>query len=252
MQTIKENKLTYKFVELCFNDIHEIQLYTPCYINEKNKHIYTIPIPCENLKICNNIELKNIFDFNALTNKSGIYWIVSNAPINHCFNSGVRCPNKNTEDMRIIYNGSAINIRKRIKEHLLRSDEKCGSGSQSGISIDILLDTMDNDKISHIKCLWGNKKKIPKICKNNEIINIIDKDELTEILYLTKKEKNYIKKTKTIYFKNGINILSNKHKKYSWIVYFLEINNHNIRDYIEIEWRKKYGVPILCSYTSGR
>lgn len=55
-----------------------------------------------------------------------------------------------------------------------------------------------------------------------------------------------------IYFKNGINVLSNKHKKYNWQIYFLEIENHNIRDYIEIEWRKKNGVPILCSYMSGR
>ena len=43
MQTIKENKLTYKFVELCFNDIHEIQLYTPCYIDEKTNIFIQYP-----------------------------------------------------------------------------------------------------------------------------------------------------------------------------------------------------------------
>lgn len=60
-----------------------------------------------------------------------------------------------------------------------------------------------------------------------------------------------IKNKDVIYFKNGINIFDNKHINYNWIVYYLEIDNHNIRDYIEIEWRKKYGVPQLCSYTSG-
>jgi len=79
-----------------------------------------------------------------------------------------------------------------------------------------------------------------------------NKEDILNDIFFSKEEKKIIKKNNTIYFKNGINIFSEKHKNYKWTVYYLEIDNHNIRDYIEIEWRKKYGVPQLCSYSIGR
>jgi hypothetical protein len=75
---------------------------------------------------------------------------MTNEPINHFLNAGVKCPEKNNTDMRIIYNGSIDNIRGRLTEHLLRSNEKGGSVTQSGISIDILLNNIEiEQKISH-------------------------------------------------------------------------------------------------------
>ena len=244
----------YKFMEMNFsNNSSIISTLKPCYIDDEKKIIYVIPTPCENLKICKNIQINNESDFNTIPNKSGLYWIMTNEPINHCLNSGINCPNKNNANMRIIYNGSTDNLRGRLKEHLLRSDVKGGSGTQSGISIDILLNNLEEEqKISHIKCLWGEKKKTPKFFKDEKIIKLSDKDDLITNMYLNEQEKEYIENNDIIYFKNGINVLSEKHKKYKWQIYFLEIENHNMRDYIEIEWRKKNGVPILCSYTSGR
>ena len=250
----KLNLTEYKIMEMNFsNNASSISTLKPCYIDDDKKLIYIVPIPCEKLKICKSIDIHNENDFNTIPNKSGLYWIMTNEPINHCLNSGIKCPEKNNTGMKIIYNGSTDNLKGRIKEHLLRSDEKGGTGTQSGISIDILLNNIEiEQKISHIKCLWGEKKKTPKIIKDGKIKKINVKEELIENMYLTEEEKIYIENNKIIYFKNGINVMSDKHKKYNWQIYFLEIENHNIRDYIEIEWRKKNGVPVLCSYTSGR
>lgn len=243
----------YKIMEMNFsNNISILSTLKPCYIEEDNKIIYTITIPCEKLKICKSIEVHSDIDFNTIPNVSGLYWIMTNEPIIHCLNSGLNCPYINNANMRIIYNGTTDNLRARLKDHLLRSDDKGGSGTQSGISIDVLLNKLEYNKISHIKCLWGEKKKTPKILKDEKFVKLTNKEELISQMYLTEHEKEYIKNNDTIYFKNGINVLSDKHKKYKWHIYFLEIENHNIRDYIEIEWRKKNGVPILCSYTSGR
>jgi hypothetical protein len=247
------NLIEYKFKELSFNNDEILfEELKPCYIDNNNKIIYSIQIPCNKLFICKKILIKNETDINKLSNKSGLYWIVSNEPINHCFNSGNKIPENINNENKIIYNGTTCNIKTRIKEHILRNDEKGGNGTQSGISIDIIDDCFINKKVSHIKCLYGKNKKIPKYLKDNEVKKINNKSDIINNIYFSNNEKEIIKKNDIIYFKNGINIFSNKHKNYNWIIYYLEIDNHNIRDYIEIEWRKKYGIPILCSYSIGR
>ena len=249
--TIDDNEIDldkYKLINISFNESSEfISKLKPCYIDTNNKIIYSISIPCERLLICKKICIENQDNFDLIPNKSGLYWITTNEPINHCLNSGLKCPNNIDNDYKIIYNGSTGDIRSRIKEHLFRSDDKGGSGTQSGISIDILHNIDDNKKISHIKCLWGENKKTPKYFKDVKITKMDNKEDILNDIFFSKEEKKIIKKNNTIYFKNGINIFSEKHKNYKWTVYYLEIDNHNIRDYIEIEWRKKYGVPQLCS-----
>lgn len=254
---VDENEINlneYKLKNISFDDSSEfISKLKPCYIDTNNKIIYSISLPCEKLLICKKIVIKKSDDFDLISNKPGLYWITTNEQINHCLNSGLNCLTNINDDSKIIYNGSSGDIRSRIKEHLYRSDEKGGEGTQSGISIDILNKNFENNKkISHVKCLWGENKKTPKYFKDGKIKKINDKNDIINEIYFSKEEKNIIKKNNVIYFKNGINIFSEKHKKYNWTIYYLEIDNHNIRDYIEIEWRKKYGIPQLCSYTSGR
>lgn len=254
---VDENEINlneYKLKNISFDSSSElISKLKPCYIDTDNKIIYSISLPCEKLLICKNIVIKKSSDFDLISNKPGLYWITTNEPINHCLNSGLNCLTIINNDNKIIYNGSSGDIRSRIKEHLYRSDEKGGEGTQSGISIDILKKNLDdNKKISHIKCLWGENKKTPKYFKDEKIKKINNKDDIINDIYFSKEEINIIKNKDVIYFKNGINIFDNKHINHNWVVYYLEIDNHNIRDYIEIEWRKKYGVPQLCSYTSGR
>jgi hypothetical protein len=254
---VDENEINlneYKLKNICFNGSSElISKLKPCYIDTDEKIIHLISLPCEKLLICKKILIEKLSDFDLITNKPGLYWITTNEPINHCLNSGVNCLKNINNDTKIIYNGSSCNIRSRIKEHLYRSDEKCGEGTQSGISIDILNKNFDdNKKISHIKCLWDKNKKTPKYFKEGKIKKINNKNDIINDIYFSKEEINIIKNKNVIYFKNGINIFDDKHKNFNWIVYYLEIDNHNIRDYIEIEWRKKYGIPQLCSYISGR
>lgn len=243
----------YKLKNITFNEPIDFNKLKPCYIDDNNKIIYSISIPCEKLLMCKKLLIENQDGFDLIPNKSGLYWITTNEPINHCLNSGSKCPNDMENDYKIIYNGSAGDIRSRIKNHLYRSDEKGGSGTQSGISIDIISNNLrDNKKISHIKCLWGENKKTPKYFKDGKITTIKNKEDIINNIFFSKKEKKIIEMNNTIYFKNGVNVFSEKHRNYKWIVYYLEIDNHNIRDYIEIEWRLKYGVPLLCSYISGR
>lgn len=81
---------------------------------------------------------------------------------------------------------------------------------------------------------------------------IENKEEIKENLFISDAEKEFIEKHDEIYFKNGINITDEKHKKQIWIFAFIPISNNILRNHIEIEWRAKNGIPILCSYTSGR
>jgi hypothetical protein len=241
--------------DILFEDDDEklINKLKPCYIDNINKIIYNIIIPNDKLLQCKKIELKNINDFDLIPNNAGLYWISTNEPINHCFNSGIRFPSKINDNINIIYNGSCENIKLRIKEHLLRKNINGSSGSQSGISIDIIdFDNFDNNSVSHIKSLWNKNKKIPKYILNENIHKIINKEDIINNIYFSDKEKEFIINNDVIYFKNGIDLFSSKHINYNYYIHYLTINNHNIRDYIEIEWRKNYGTPILCSYVSGR
>jgi hypothetical protein len=250
---IENNFKDYKSEFITFNNNLNIDLnLEPCYIDKKNKIIYSISIPCDKLLICKKILISEEKHFNLIPNKPGLYWITTNEPYNHCLNSGKNCPKKIDKDYNIIYNGSSCNIRSRIKEHLNRTDEKGGSGSQSGISVDILYNIDETKKVSHIKCLWGEKKKKPKYFINDYCDKISDKIDILNHIYFSKEEYDFINKNKIIYLKNGINIFSNKHKNYNYIIYYLEIDDNNIRNYIEIEWRNRFGIPQLCSYNAGR
>jgi len=235
------------------DELNECQ---PCYLNEKTNTLYKIKVPNLQLDNIDNIweaNSDNLKEFDLIPKDPGCYWILTDAPIKHCLNSAENLINNNDTSLKIIYNGVSSNLRERSKEHLFRTDEKGKGGSMSGISVDIIID--NNNIKNHIKLLYSDEKKLklPKICINNTFTCIKEKNNICDTLYLSEEEKEYINNTDiNIYFKNGIDIRQDKHKKYKWLFVYMIIKNHSIRDYIEITWRKRYGIPILCSYSQGR
>lgn len=203
-----------------------------------------LSIPDDNLNNVNKVELINIKNFDLIPPLPGVYWITTNAPISHKFNSQ-RSPKLLSNGHNIIYNGISSNLNGRMREHLLRS-EICG---RSGISVDLF---MLNGEYSHSKValhLPPKGKKVPTINSSR-----IKSKDVALNLFLSKEEQEFIVgfTGNTIWFLNGIDIYSEKHKHYEWNVFFISNIGERYRDVIEKEWRVKYGTPQLCSYISGR
>lgn len=136
------------------------------------------------------------------------------------------------------------NIRWRVRNHLFSSP---GEG-WSGISVDILLDYA----VSHRKKAMSTQPRAKTAYVNRE--RVTNKVALLQ-LNLTEAERNYIQNTASnvFYFRNGINISEEKHLDYEFRVYFIVgLSSATYMDFIEKEWRRKYGLPKLCSYSSGR
>lgn len=226
----------------------------PCFLDKRTNNMYIIEVPDAKLTGVSSIRIKSRIDIEKIPKKiQGVYWIATNEPITHCLNKGVNTPNKLNEDknFQIVYSGSSCDLRDRAKQHLLRTNGVYGT--MSGISVDILQQT-PTSKSSHAKCLWSSikNKKLPKLLNLNKYVKPLSKNDVVNIMYLSSEEKSYITNTNEIFFKNGIHVEDEKHRPYEWIFYYVPIMNHSIRDFIEIEWRKLYGVPILCSYSEGR
>lgn len=198
--------------------------------------------PSFDLKNVPYVNIKKASDLENIPNKGGCYWIWTNEKIVHTLHT--RELPKKFDGGEIIYNGIAKdNIQGRIKNHLFSDPQ----ASWSGISVDILKNTAK----SHRKKAMS-KRRSEKIAyhKNQKIC---DKNQLLR-LSLSKEERAYVKKTNTsvFYFRNGINIEEDKHKKNKFRVYFIvEIESAGFLAFIEKTWRDK-GLPRLCSYISGR
>lgn len=230
--------------------ISHISKCIPCFYDETRNTVIKIQIPDASLHGLPSVRIESEENVVNIPNVEGNYWILTDEPVNHCLHSGKSCPTKLDNGLTVVYNGVSSCLRDRSKEHLLREDSKGGFGAQSGISLDILKD--DPSGKSHAKCMWAPKKKLPKVLIGGTYKKPSSKNEVIGYLNLSEEEKEYANSTDELYFKNGINVMDAKHKPYQWIFVFAAIPEHSIRDFVENEWRKMNGVPVLCSYTSGR
>ena len=210
-----------------------------------------LKVPNKYLGKVDFIKPKREEDFDKIPAMGGCYWIWTNEPVNHRFHKN-KIPDK-VKGGEIIYNGIAKdNVRDRVKHHLL-GEQKAG---WSGISLDIYCDKSR----SHRKKVLSQSGKVPYVdCIINDRGNHyectpIREKKLIFKLYLSKEGKKFIKNSnsQTYYFRNGINVFDEKHKCFSFKVYFITGLEPLFLEYIEKRWRDEFGLPKLCSYSSGR
>ena len=254
--------LSFKMFNNIVNDDHEERVsiingghisseFEMCFYDVKLNKLMTINIPDDKLRGTSFLKIYNEEQLKYIPTKAGNYWIVTNEPINHCFNSSTSVPTNDDFGHMVVYNGVSSNLRSRMKEHLLREEKLSIPGTQSGISVDILT---THTQGSHVKYLLSEEqtKKVPKIIVNNKKTKIISKQDILSNIYLTEDEEEFIKSNSNVLYRNGINITEKKHTRFNWYFFYTENENHSIRDYIETKWRERYGVPHLCSYSVGR
>lgn len=187
---------------------------------------------------------KEQLDLNSIPSGGGCYWIWTDEPILHTLHKN-KTP-KPFNGGEIIYNGIAKDdVRGRIKNHIFGEQD----AGWSAISIDIYF----GKTTSHRKKALSDAGKVPFIFSNSLYHPIRTKNDLLRI-HLSNKEKEFVRnrKNETIYFRNGINITEPKHKKYTFKIYYITELTTLYLEFIEKKWREDYGLPKLCSYSSGR
>ena len=82
---------------------------------------------------------------------------------------------------------------------------------------------------------------------------IKSKTDLLKI-HLSDTEKEELEKAigEKFYFRNGIDITEQKHTSFEFRVYYITGLSSLYLDFIEKKWREDFGLPKLCSYSSGR
>jgi hypothetical protein len=174
----------------------------------------------------------------------GCYWLWTDEPVLHRLHKN-RLPER-FDNGEIVYNGIAKdNVRLRIRHHLVGEQE----AGWSGISIDIY----PGEARSHKKKACSAKGKVPYL--DHDRLPPIRSKELLLKLNLSDQERHFIKSSRQeiFYFRNGIDIREQKHLPSSFRAYYIITQPETLYlDFIEKKWRKQYGLPKLCSYTSGR
>lgn len=201
--------------------------------------IKDVEIPNEILAKVDSQLIKSTADINHIPSGGGCYWIWTNESVKHSLHKH-KTP-KPFNEGEIIYNGIAKDdVKGRVFHHLFGFED----AGWSGISLDIYT----NKSVSHRKKACSPTGKVPYI-KDQAIRN---KNQLLK-LNLSNNEESYIDKHEdnVFYFRNGINITDSKHNQYNFIVYYITGLTSLYLEHIEKEWRK-FGLPRLCSYSSGR
>ena len=205
-----------------------------------------IKIPNKSLYEVDSVILKKESDFDRIPDIGGCYWIWTNERVNHRFHKH-KIPDR-IKAGEVIYNGIAKdNVRIRVKRHLLGKPE----AGWSGISLDIY----HGKSRSHRKKVFSTNKKVkvPYVSIGGKL-QPIRKRNLVFELNLSRDERNFVQKRRlsTYFFRNGINIFDRKHRNFTFKIYFIAGVEPLYLEYIEKRWRERFGLPKLCSYSSGR
>ena len=237
-------------VPLC--DINEhLEECVPMYMNKTNGKLIEVQVPNASLEDISQVTMHAIADVQKVPKAPGNYWILTNEPVHHCLNAGTNTCKPLSNGLRVVYNGVSASLQQRAVQHLFSEEAKGGSGKLSGVSVDILQKV--HEATSHVKVAWSTKKvKVPKLVSLATCKHPTSLEELLNALHITNEEKIYAANKTVLYFKNGIHVSDAKHKGFDWVFAYAPVSNHSIRDYVETEWRRRHGVPLLCSYKEGR
>ena len=219
----------------------------------------SLKIPNFKLQQVDSVILRRKKDIDKIPDGGGCYWIWSDEPVKHVLHKKDLPERFNGGE--VVYNGiSQDNVKGRIEHHLFGLPD----AGWSGISMDIYtkestshrkraMSLKSKDKVPYVFTKGANKDN-KKRGEEIEYLTPIRNKELLLTLTLSKGEKAYIKNTRyqKYFFRNGIDIAENKHKEYTFTVYYIVGLESLYLEYIEKKWRKIYGQPRLCSYVSGR
>lgn len=208
----------------------------------------------KNVKIPNGclkqVEYATRQEIVRIPQSGGCYWIWANEPVWHTLHKNATP--KPFSGGEVIYNGIAKDdVCGRVLNHLMGEID----AGWSGISLDIHF----GQTISHRKKAMSMEGKVPFIKYIDEsgvekYKPIRNREDLLK-LYLSKSERQAVLSRAHLdreYFRNGININDSKHKKFKFRVYYIIGLSSLYLEFIEKEWRVNYGLPKLCSYSSGR
>ncbi|MCF8261551.1 MAG: hypothetical protein K9J12_12310 [Melioribacteraceae bacterium] len=241
-----------------------MKMHNQHWINQEKKFlkaIKNVEIPNSKLEKVDYVEIKSQQDLNNIPDGGGCYWIWTNEPVIHTLHKN--SPPHELNSGQIIYNGIAKDdVKGRVFHHLFGFED----AGWSGISMDIY----KNNSQSHRKKAMSASGKVPYILENkiikrgNKKKNITKGDNVKVLspiktktqlltLNLSNDERDFINSTNhsKYYFRNGINIVENKHKNYSFKVFFITGLSSLYLEFIEKKWREN-GLPRLCSYSTGR
>ncbi len=203
-----------------------------------------VRIPDARLNEVDVVELSDVSEFDKIPEFGGCYWLWTSESIVHKLHRN-RLPER-FDNGEIIYNGIAKdNVRLRIKHHLLGEVD----AGWSGISVDIY----PGEARSHKKKACSATGKVPYL--DRAPFPPIRSKELLLGLNLSSQERDFINNSNqaTFYFRNGIDIREQKHDANSFRAYYIITQPETLYlDFIEKKWRRQYGLPKLCSYSSGR
>jgi hypothetical protein len=233
--------------------------YEPCILDAAKRVVYRVDVPDAHLS-CTKKAYAN--QLQSIPNVAGNYWICTNEPIDHCFNDGRNLPKASIAGMAVVYNGTSNKLRTRAAEHLLRRN----ISTKSGISVDLMYSPFPG---AFFKCAWSSfKKKVPKVremtyCDMNDFDYLYPESSFVDstsfrmtcdALHLSDEEEasamDHLGIFDALYFKNGIDVNDSKHRKYTWMFAYIEMDDAHIRSHVEVEWRRRHGTPALCSYSA--
>ena len=130
-----------------------------------------------------------------------------------------------------------------MKAHLYNTSEK--QTFNSAMSVDIFMKEVNS---THgIKSIVNGKGSFyidgKKIETKEDILSICD----------TNEEKEFVKNhdISELYFDNGINIFSEKHRHHEWKLYYIPGMKY-IPQIIERIWIEEKGIAALSTYSKGR
>jgi hypothetical protein len=208
-------------------------------------------MPTWNLNQVDRVRLTTSADFDRIPSTGGCYWIWTNEPVIHkLHNNGTPTRFNGGE---VIYNGvSQDDVRARVQHHLgIDSEDE----PWSGISMDIFRARRVR---SHKKRAYSQRSKVkvpyvPDIHDPGAFLRVRSRDLLLG-LHLSRSEREFINNTNrdSYYFRNGIYFNSPKHRQFDFIVYYITDLTSLYFEFIEKKWRQDFGIPRLCSYSSGR
>ena len=220
--------------------------------NEERKFLRAearIRIPTANLAQVDRVRLRTSADFERIPSTGGCYWIWTNEPVIHKLHSNDTPSRFNGGE--VIYNGvSQDDVRARVQHHLgIDSEEE----PWSGISMDLYHGTQVR---SHKKRACSPRGKVPYVPDFHNLggfVPVRSKDLLLR-LRLSSSERKFINDTNrnSYYFRNGIYFNSPKHRQFDFRVYYVTDLRSLYFEFIEKKWRQDFGMPKLCSYSSGR